>query len=106
MIKSKPSLRSSSVFEQLVQLEQEVQVLMQDLDLEGREDAAVKRPRLLPIPPFLAHDASDEKLPALLRADWDLLEFPLFFWHHLCRQQQQYSTWPGRQKPGRASHGR
>ena len=50
---------------------------MQDLDLEGREDAAVKRPSLLPVQPLLAHEVSDEMLPACLCADRDLLEFPL-----------------------------
>ena len=60
-------------FEPLVQLEQGAHVLMQEIYIKGREDAAAKRPRLPPVQPRLTHEVLDAKLPAFLRASWDLL---------------------------------
>ena len=37
----------------------------------------MKQLRLLTSEPLLAHEFSNEELPAFLCADWDLLEFPL-----------------------------
>ena len=86
----KPSLAFVVIirFEPLVQLKQGMRVLMQDIDLEGRAEVAVKRPRLLPAQPLLGHEVSVANLQVFLCADWDLLEFPLSFNIMFCRHQQ------------------
>ena len=67
----------------IVRLETDVHIinrhelLLRDVDLERRENAAVHRPRMVPIGPFSTQVILDEELTAFLRANWNPLELPL-----------------------------